>query len=561
MVNINQLFAENGFTPEPDAELTTLLGQGLEHMGQDGLITYIHKVKRFDTQPVHVTQSYPGEFLIDMGNSQPVYWFYLRKDLEILPNYFALADSLGLDQEKGANLLFSLVDSYKYDFYGVTDLIKTLTQIMEICAGRNLDFRASVPEFQTFLETAREDGEVGGALGIVQLGIAAGMKLEQSMEIVTDIYERSGLASYVFMALYDELAALRANDVDGNLIFHSLKAVIGDDDLYYKQDNFSAFTQLLYIAATHTGYSQTAILEKITGRRATGEANRVFLPANTNDGEASDVLERVSNELMPVSASGEAELATIVKQPDEYFPDIETPQLVHGILPYRTQRSLWDGLNDLHELMETEIQEGAWVFDPVSETWYSLGGRTHFQAGRVRQEFFPYDVSALSSSPVFLHIHPAQCETFISPSRDSLSYPQLQKKITKFLATMPSSADYRTMSDLMKKNSQSVPLSGLIVTSTGLTEMRVPNDPECVANFSESFTDLKDEALLEFDAAGYLVQHGIEEPNIDFIQRLLAILNRKLPDDFQISIHSYDEPVELNASPQAAQRQFPGYGL
>lgn len=553
MADIKKLFADNGFIPAPDAELTALLDQTLQHMTEKDLVTYIEKVKKYDKQPVHVTESHPGEFLIDLNNSRPVHWWHLRKDLGILPQYFDVTEKLGLTKKEQADLLFSVADSHKYDFEGITGLIETLTKTLEDCAERGIDFKASIPQFKNFLKAARKDGDVNRDFGIIQLGVAAGMNVEQSIEIVTDIYNGRGIAGYVFMALYDELNSLGPNAASGDLIFRSLKAIMGENG----QADFSAFTQLLYLAATHTDLSQAEIFEKIADQKAvTGGSGKALLPAKRRgqDEPEEDALTKAAHALIPASVSGSTELTPVIKQPADYFPDVKAKKLAHGILPYRAKRNLAEGISDLHDLMKKGHQEGAWMFDPSAETWYSLGGRTNLRPGSVRQEFFPYDVSALSSSPVFVHIHPEGNETFISPHRDSLAYPQLQKKITKFVATMPSGSDFETVSHLMTEASQKVPVSGLIVTSIGLTEMRMPNDPKRIAEFAKTFRDLKDQVLLEFDARGYLNKHGIQEPDIEFVKRLLVDLNKKLPPGFEIIVHDYNKEIELGAAAPGTKR-------
>ena len=59
--------------------------------------------------------------------------------------------------------------------------------------------------------------------------------------------------------------------------------------------------------------------------------------------------------------------------PTEYFPDIGAKKVLHGISPYRIQRSLVNGLQDLKEASKNEGTEGCFVFDPAKEIWYSLG--------------------------------------------------------------------------------------------------------------------------------------------------------------------------------------------
>ncbi len=525
------------FAPSTDCQLMGLLAQTLLHMTEEDLALYIERVARFDKQPVSVLQSFPGESSLDFSSGRPVYWWHLRRDLAILPKYFDTSEKSELSEKEATTLLFSLVDSRTYDFDGVTGLIETLTTIMESCAERSLDFQDRIPQFKDFLQLARQEGDINRALGIIQLGIAAGMTIEQSVEIVTDIYNGRGIPGYVFRDLYDELNALRTNAASGDLIFHSLKTIVASGV------PFSEFTQFLYVAATHTNHDQNKILEQIFLPKAISAADDTLSNVKApglDDGEQT-VLDRATRALMPVFAPGDSKPAVSIKDPSNYFPDSRAKILRHGILPYRATRSLEEGLQDLHALMKAEYQEGAWIFDQKSDTWFSLGGRTDLRTHSVRHDFFPYDISALSLSPMFVHIHPEKNEVLIRPHRDSLAYTQLQDKVTKFLATMPSGSDFRAISDLMTDASRTVSVKGLIVTSIGLTEMIVPNDPPCIAELAMSFRHLKDQTLSEFDAKGYLTEHGIKEPDVKFVKRLLGELNKKLPPGFEIVVHAYNE--------------------
>lgn len=534
---LEKLRVLNEFAPSADDQLMGLLAQTLLHMTEEDLAVYIERVTRFDKEPVSVLQSFPGESLLDFSSGRPVYWWHLRRDLAILPKYFDTSEVLEVSEKEATSLLFSLVESLKYDFGGVTNLIETLTTIMESCAERSLDFQDRIPQFKDFLHLARQEGDINRALGIVQLGIAAGMTIEQSVEIVTDIYNGRGIPGYVFRDLYDELNALRTNAASGDLIFHSLKTIVASGV------PFSEFTQFLYVAATHTNYDQNEILEQIFRPKANLAADEILSNVKVPglDNGKQTILDRATRALMPVYAPDDSKPAVSIKDPSNYFPDSRAKSLRHGILPYRATRSLEEGLQDLHALMKAEYQEGAWIFDQQSDTWFSLGGRTNLRTHSVRHEFFPYDISALSLSPMFIHIHPEKNEVFIRPHRDSLAYTQLQDKVTKFLATMPSGSDFKAISDLMNEASRTVAVKGLIVTSIGLTELIVPNDPCRIAELAMSFRRLKDQTLSEFDARGYFTEYGIKEPDVKFVKRLLGELNKKLPPGFEIIVHAYNE--------------------
>ncbi|MCV9963878.1 hypothetical protein OIU34_18540 [Pararhizobium sp. BT-229] len=524
--DFNELFRSNNLTPLPDTELKELLSGVARHLTVNDLAAYIVAVKRFDDRPVHVMEPYPGEHLIDMESGRVVHWWHLRKDCEVIPEFLDASARSGLTYAESVDLLQAVVDTNRYDFGGVDGIIKAVADILDMSHKRGVSFRPSLDTFKRFLVEARRDGEIDRAFGIARLCMVAGMSVEQSLDIVQSIYDGTGIAGYVFMALYDELDTLGANGAGGDLLYKALKAV------HANGIGFPNFTALVHAAATQTSFSHTDIFEKLVAGLPIEDSTSKRISDS-----AADPFVRVANALLP-SARGEV---SVTKAVLDYFPEIGLEKLVHGVLPYRLARSLRDGFTDLRELMKTAHTEGAWVFDPASETWFSLGGRTSLHVGRARHEFVPYDVSALSSNPVFVHIHPENNEVFISPQRDTLAFPQLQKKLVSFLTAMPSGSDFGLLSDLGRVAAAPVEITGLIVTSQGITEFRAPPNAENVKAFAESFKFAKGDVMSVFDAAGYLGKHGIHEPDFAFIERLLPAVREKLPSGFEISVSAFED--------------------
>lgn len=534
-MSFKKFFSENNLQPAPDKELSALLEQALSFMEAGDLAAYIKSVQMFNKSPVHICKSYPGEHRMDFGSATIVHWYDLRKNLKIMPQYFETAAKAGLSYTESMDLLSTMIASEKYDFNDVSFHINVLTKILNNCVNRQMDSTTVLPALKSVMEMSKKDGELGRALGIIMLGVNAGMDLAQSADIVKTIYDRSAIAGYVLMRLYDELNLLASNTADGTLLYQSLQKVMGRDP-YYEAD-FKHFTQVLYMLAANTEHSQKDVLQAIGGK----PANRLLTQANENF-EGRQLAKTQKNPLAKaiklLPAKGKA--AACTKEPNDYFPALDRPRLVHGILPYRMERDFYQGIADLKDLMSEEYMEGAFIFDPENETWYSLGGRTQAEIGRVRQEFFPYDIAKLSANPVFVHIHPEQLETFISPSRDSLAYPQFQQRLTKFIAAMPSKTDFETIASMIGNASSPVALSAFIVTSTGLTEMRFPNNAESVRKFSEQFSPLKDKILMEFDAHGYLLKNGINQDYSAFVCDLVKKLNKLLPSGFEILQYPYE---------------------
>jgi hypothetical protein len=552
------MFVSNGLAPLPDAELKDLLSGLSQFLTEDDLAGYIVAVKRFDERPVHVTESHPGEYLVDMNVSRVVHWWHLRKDCEVIPGFLAAACGGGLTYAESFELLLAVVHTNRYDFGGVDGIIKSTAEIVEMANKRGGTFHSSLDGFTKFLVEARKEGEVDRAFGIARLCMVGGMSIEQSLDIVQSIYDGRGIAGYVFMALWDELETLCHNGAGGDLLYKALKAA------HANGIGFENLTTVLHVAATRTALSRRETFEKVvTTLTDSGSAVEDHSGVRQVVAKIANPLDRLANALMPAVSGA----PSVTKKPLEYFPDIGVEALVHGILPYRLERSFRDGLADLRELMNTAHAEGAFVFDPASETWFSLGGRTSLQSGRARHEFDPYDVSALSQTPVLVHTHPRNNEIFISPHRDTLAFPQLQKKLVSFLTAMPSGSDLGLLAILNRASTRPVEIAGLIVTSQGITEFSAPADAENLEAFAGSFKFDKGEAITEFDAAGYLAEHGIDEPDFAFIERLMPAILEKLPPGFEIAVSSFDDferrkdhPVDASSArpiePLSAMVQF-----
>lgn len=540
-VDFNTLLRKKGYNPKTDLELQSLLKQTLNLMNQRDLATFIRKVERSDKEPVNVVESYPGEFLINRDDFKVVYWCNLRNSLKKLPQYFKLTYKLGLDYAESVDLLFSAVDAIKYDFTRVDrEVICPLIDIFEALLDRSLGLHDSIPAFHGLLAVAEKQGELMRALGNIGVALNAGIPMARAIELVLYIYSNAAIEGYAFMYLYDALHSLRGNEIDGEDLFCALMNVSGDDP-YNSRGAYSAFSQLLYVAVTHTPFSQQEIIDKINSiadsRRLTAGEHSVGLI--TQDVEETDLLTQVAREIIPDSEGSSA--VTAQKVVESYFPMLATNKLVNGILPYRLHKGYVEGLSDLKKLMKEEYSEGAWMYDPDGQVWYSFGGNSVPKADGARLEFFSYDISNLSQRPLFIHIHPEKCETSVCPNRDDLAMPQFQIKLTKYFASMPSGADFELFASLLEDSSSGVPMEAVIVNSIGITEVRFPNDIEKLREVAATFRDLKDITLQQFDAEGYYKRYGIEEEDITFVRRLVRVLNSQLPKGFEITLHDFDD--------------------
>jgi len=522
-----RLFVQNGFTPAPDEELAGLVEQAVQITDEEDTVEFINRTKHY--------------------NGDESNWYNLREDLKLFPDYFRLTEQLQLNYKEGVDLLFALIDSDEYHFEGISRKFKFLIKVLEVSLSNKQDLKSSIPELKELLALEKWQGAIKSRLHHIVLGVNAGMSIAQSISFVKYVVENATSAEHAFGAINEELYSLRTLNVSGDVLYQLLMTV-GGVDPHRSGGNYRMLTQLFYDGSTRTRFSQQEIADKIIEiaerQKRLQEPGQKALATIENRGEfggGTEPLQQVLSEITSTQSGDATGIVLAVKESNEYFPESRTSELVHGILPYRTSKNGSEGLRDIRRLMQTEDFEGAWIYDEDLKIWYSLGGRTSFSIGSVQQSFNPYDVSKLSKNPLYVHIHPQGVESLIAPSRDGLTFPEYREKVTKFLASMPSGSDIKTFADLLTHSSAEVSLNALIVNSTGITEVKFPNNVERLQALSEVFTSLKDEVLLEFDVEEYNRQYGQDESDLEFVQRLTVFLNSKLPEGFEVVVHPYDD--------------------
>jgi hypothetical protein len=506
MTRIEQFFEDNSFSPMPDDELMLLFSDVDAFMTSQQIATYVEHCKRFDTRPVYVTEEDQSE--------KVVYWYCLRDDLRALPTFFLAGKKVGLTEDQCNILAVNLLDAYKYDSRHGDCTVTLADDILSHLIESDQVFDLAL--FQAFLLIAREDGEITRALRIVKLCMNAGLSLKQSTDIVKRIYEAPGIVGYALRDFYDEIDALRANDLEPSLLYESLKTMIELDITP------SWFTEFLEIATARSPLSQTEILKRFLDVAVTPR------PSKTDEDVLSATLKSLINEGNDTH-----------KPVTDYFPKISGGKLILGCLPYRMSKSLEDGLSDLKTVMEETYTQGAWVFDPDSETWYSMGGRSRSSLNGVRHEFHAYDISSLSKTPILVKTNPKKCEIMIAPNRRDLEFPQFEARLTAFLTSMPSGADLGMISTLRKNAAEQVPITGLIVSSQGITEFRVPDDNSQVDEIAPKLKFLKGQVVTELDHLQAIREFGTKGNSPEFVRFMKDKLVSLLQPGFVITAHTF----------------------
>ncbi|HEY1096080.1 MAG TPA: hypothetical protein VGF14_02455 [Alphaproteobacteria bacterium] len=514
VMNYYQLFDDPDCISFLDDGFLALLDQTLNFMNVEELTSYIQRVKRFN-------------------------WSRrLKRDLTNFPDFYQAMQSHDIKNEQATQLLFKFADTMKHDNIGIRDQITSTTTILKNSKDRDFQFKEAMPAFEKTVESLGASGDFNKDLLTIAVFIKAGLTPEQSMEIVNDTHAKSNMGHYALYGLYDEVDVLGANNIDGPNLYKLFKVMMGDNP-YHSSGNFNHLVQLLDVIATNSTISPADAVTRIL---APFENDQLPEAETSEQPTLSDIF--VSQLNSGIQKNSEPVAFHYIKDVDSYFPDLPVKKLMTGILPYRLQKDLVSGIGDLKELMETQNQEGSFIFDPEKEIWYSLGGRTSYLMGanNIRHEFAPYDVAKLSQNPVMIHMHPRFGEVFISPSPHYMKYPVLQEKWTAYRIALPSSADYNMCAEFIENASSSVQLSSFIVTPVGLTEMKMPNDPHAIKQVGLEFLEQKDHLFDNFKSWHYIQTGQHQKENaLDFVQHLLPDINNGLPEDFQINIYPYQD--------------------
>jgi hypothetical protein len=230
------------------------------------------------------------------------------------------------------------------------------------------------------------------------------------------------------------------------------------------------------------------------------------------------------------TANQEAVVIDPGKAKERYFV-VKPGSLEHAALPYRTERSLSDGLSDIEQLagaQETRgevLAEGSWIFDPQTQVWYSLGGETKWLgSSNVKHTSLPYDIGQLSSEPVSVHIHP---QKFVPIAGEKIGF------------AFPSNADYRTVATMIETSGSEIRPRSLIVHPLGITEFTYPNDAEQIRQMGEVAEAIKEQAFAQFGSLDALQAQADSMGERQFTQQLMDQINVALPEGFRFRIYPH----------------------
>lgn len=521
------IFQQNNLSPEPDAELSGLFFESKRFIREPDLIKYIQKALKYNRGRSIVTD--------DHGRRE-VWWKNLRDDLKEIPKFFRVANEIGLNYKETLALLYLIPDSDDEGYGGSAEQIEGLLKIFKSLNAEGLS--VSSDDYDFLVKTIKLLIESGGrpewGLQIIATMIRSGLPFSECLQRMYNVTD-DGMAlaaSYVYSRMnntYNTLRVVRINNKENLIKISKLIAGEGQNKRITYFNYYDEFRELMYLGVVKGGYTPDEIAEVFIALAA----------RYTND---EKLFLEAKKKLLPLEGSEPDSklILTSSQERDRYFAKIEG-KLIHNLMPYQIDRGFDDGMADLRTLALDldETSEGFWVFAPETNTWYSFGGETIYRGKSVRHEFFPYDISKLSRTPVLVHIHPENGEYVAAVSRNKLQYQQFYESLGKYSAVMPSGADYKLIAELLEEAEE--PIEGLknyIVNSLGVTEVVCPRtEIDGIKEISEQIVKLRDETMTQFDVEAYLAQ-GLDEGNFGFVKRLGRDLNTKLLEGFKVELLS-----------------------
>lgn len=518
-----------------DRELRGLLEQGAQSLGDMRLNRFLRAHERFN-RPVMVHE--------ENGNVREEKFWDLKQVLAEVPEYIEASDHAGLAPDQAEELLLGLLNSTPFDFERNHLNIRLLRGALNQQAESDPLGKRDISQIQKMIEMAGKYGVLPASLFGYTTARRIGLNVKDSTSMIMHLPDADGsLAGYTFGAFNEALSTLAIAEVDPKLVVKTF-GKLGGKRPYYRQGAYRVFEEVVTFGCPSKRISPQELMQSyfIHGK---GQDISEFL-AKMMGSDVSNALEGDSPKIEIFSGNEER---------DKYF--IAKPgNLEHAALPYRTQRGFAEGLQDLEQLAQANMHmwektaEGYWVFDPNSDIWYSLGGKTDVDTGRVRHNFINYDISQLSQNPYLIHLHPRDFEIFLTNPHQDFPNRRYRDHVTKFLAATPSRADYDTVARQVESVSSRVSPRSFIVHGLGTTEFTYPDDLNALKRMSQESRDIRDLALTSFPWNQIMdlrneEGHEVVVRHEAIVKLLMRDLNQLLPDNFSLNLFPTGSRIEV----------------
>lgn len=491
-----------------DPELSDLLTRGAEALGGEGLDRVLRASQRFDQVTTIVRH--------EDGSESVVEHFQTRRVLEEVPAYAEAAAAAELDAATANDLLIHAIDAHRFDFGQPNTSVLLLGRALEASAGEEPLTVEDTDKIKALITKASPDDAVDRALYAYALGRRLGLSIDDSIALPGDYLDSHNYRQIGYHGAYftGALDALTEAQVDPQLI----KTTFDEFIKLHPEESAGAYDVLreaITFICPAVGMTPAELLQAMTDRVAAGRGNIV---------EA--LMDAFESQQLPAR---EGEPIVVVPQHELERRFLEKPgELEFSATSYRTERSLNDGMRDIERLTDANyhrwerVGEGNWTFDPASQTWYSLGGETTYIGGGVRHRSIFYEQSALSETPVSVHIHP---EAYAVAKSDKLGF------------VFPSNADYRAVATMMENALNPVRLSSLISHPLGITKFDYPQDSAKVRQISERAEAIWKGFMTQFGSEDNLMAMARQVGEYDFARWAVAEINRLLPTGFTFALY------------------------
>ncbi|HEV7454120.1 MAG TPA: hypothetical protein VGO07_02570 [Candidatus Saccharimonadales bacterium] len=494
-----------------DPELASLLTQGIEALGEERLDHLLRANDRFNRAVT--TMHEDGSETVDEQ-------YYSRRFLRQIPDYAAAATEAGLEPEQAQGLLVHALDSAHHPNFDYSDRTAAhLTRAMGTAANAGEPLtEANVQQLKDLISVAAENDVVRPGLQAYVAARQAGLSSEDSVGLVNDYlasqnYRQIG---YNISRFTRALSTLNIAGVDPELTketFAAFRTVRPEP----RSAVYDEFKNLITMGAPAMGKTAAELMQATVDRLRGGAADMHDAIGQVIRGEGE-----------PASIDSDAPVVIDpAERRDKHFIPVSGP-LGHAALPYRTERSLNDGVRDIEKLTAAVsyhgdvVGEGAWVYSPEKGTWYSLGGETEFLAGGdARHTYIHFDPSELSGTPLFFHVHPED----VAIHGDRIGH------------VFPSDADYRTVATVQENAGGPVTPRSFISHGLGITEFTFPADSQAIRAVSEIAQDMQHSLFARFGDERTMMQQARAAGEYEFAQWCVGQINAALPDGFNITLY------------------------
>lgn len=453
-ITAGEEYPEQPNAPVDDPELAALLAQNLQLLGPVEL-----------NRVLEAAAPYHREGWVTQPDGTQEYYAFPqeRQLLEVLPRFAQAADAVQAEPGQATDLLRHTLASPRMPQLWSPDAVVANTAKALAAAAE-----PGQPVAQETIDGLKELATLGAPDHITNVSMAAfeaarqaGFSPRDSITLVGEAVNANNIHTKSTRHFTDALRTFNVVDVPVDslkTIFGAVHAVpyrdqaVAYDDLRATVVLGSAahsITPAAMVELIHDSITQGYGLQQALERAADGRGGREGLSG----------------------APGRVEVVDPVEQREVHFNG-RSDTLVHAALPYQTVKSLAEGVQDLEVLADARkeygdvVAEGAWVFDPDSSTWYSLGGETTLSGDRFKNVTYGWDdFSRLSAQPQVFHVHPA--DTGFS--------------VDRFGLVLPSAADFRLGASVVAKASLPIEPRTLIVHALGTTELVSPtaNADQC----------------------------------------------------------------------------------